>query len=253
MPGENMNISHKKIFALTVTAVVLFMLSMLYLIFHPFVYLNGKLVGTDESELKLDYLNEQNRSCYGLQYFNKLRTLDISYGYEQEFRYMPDTDTLNDISLAFTAVNDPADIKALVNAERLHFLITRFNFDSFGSDNIKTMSFQSCCIENLDKHGCFPALEELAFYNCYFDRDDFTFGLMMDKSDDTQIITDSSAFAGLDSVKRLRFDRIIFEDISGFLDMESLEEISIYNNEISDENIALLENAGIKISKTKLQ
>ena len=234
-------------------AAVLLILSVLYLAFHPFVYLNGKLLSTDVTALELDYLNAANRSCYGLQYFDKLQTLRISHGYEQEFVYIPGTETPNEITLAFTSVKEPADIKALENAGTLHFLVARFDFDGFGSDKIKDLSFQSCCIDNFNGHGALPNLEELTFYNCYFDREDFSFGLMMDKSDDTQTIADTNAFAALDSVKRLCFDRIIFEDISGFLDMDSLEEIKISSDELSEENIEKLEKAGIKVIKLSYQ
>ncbi len=64
---------------------------------------------------------------------------------------------------------------------------------------------------------------------------------------DNNITKDSSVFANFDYIETLWIDVGKIEDVSGFLEMDSLKELGVYKGSLSEENIKLLEDKGISV------
>ncbi len=60
-------------------------------------------------------------------------------------------------------------------------------------------------------------------------------------------LKDSSDFQYLDNIETLKIRCITIEDISGFLEMDSLETLTVSEGYISEENVKTLENHGITV------
>lgn len=183
---------------------------------------------------------------YYLKFFNKLQTLKLYEPAQDDLIYIPETKTLKDITLSFADITDASSVSAFDRTENLNFYGSKINFDGFGSREVKKLTFDSCGLFDLGKHGHFSSLEELTINNCFFDKEDFSYTLTYDNKG--QVITDSSAFSDLAGIQKLNFDNIKFEDVSGFIGMANLQEIVIGKDVFSDENIEKLTNAGIKVS-----
>ena len=183
---------------------------------------------------------------YFLQFFRDLKRLNMVDPREQDLRYIPDTPSFSALSMYFNEIDDMSAVKAFHNAEYLHFLESRLNFDGFGSDSVTDLSIWSSYIKNFGKIGSFPRLERLELFNCSVsDTEEYSSLSMLGETD--WRLTDSSALAGLDSVRSLSISRIKVTDISGILDMESLEELKTYSSCFCAEDIASLRNAGINV------
>jgi hypothetical protein len=240
----------EKIISVCIILVIMVTAGLVFAFCPPVAYFNTEFYVTGTTK-ELDLCGSPTDwPLYYLQFFGNLKKLHLYGASESDLQYIPKTKTLTDISMSFTDIKEPSAVKSFDTINTLSFYGSRFSFDGFASDKIKTLTFDSCDIDDLDKHGIFSSLEELSFNNCYFDSEDFSYTNAMYRTDD-QIIKDSSGFAGLATVKKLSFDHLIFEDINGFLNMSSLKEIVAPENAFSSENIDKLANAGIKVSEPK--
>ncbi len=233
-----------------VAAVVIFLIiiaTVLVFIFWPPVACYNKQFYVCATTKELDLHGFSfDWPMYYLQFFKKLQKLNLYEPVQDDLKYIPETRTLKDITLSFAEIKDASSVKAFDCTENLHFYGSKVYFDGFGSRDVKNLSFVSCGIFDLGKHGHFSSLEELTFSNCFFDKEDFSYTLTYDNKG--QVVKDSSAFSGLAGVKKLYFDNIVFEDVSGFIGMANLQEIVAGEGVFSPENTEKLTTAGIKVS-----
>lgn len=233
-----------------VAAVVIFLIiiaTVLVFIFWPPVACYNKQFYVCATTKELDLRGFSfDWPMYYLQFFKKLQKLHLYEPVQDDLKYIPDTRTLTEISISFADITDASSVKALDCTENLHFYGSKFSFDGYSSSEVRNLSFQSCGIFDLDKHGHFSSLEELTFNNCFFDKEDFSYTLTYDNPG--QVITDTGAFSTLAGVRKLNFDRMIIKDISGFIGMANLQEIVAGEGVFSPENTEKLTSAGIKVS-----
>ena len=243
-----MNIQ-RKIVKVIIAAVAIFIVSVLVIMFAffpPFAYFDGEFNSTRDTEQLIIDVNPSNWAMYYLQFFRNLKDLHLSQPREQDLKYIPDTPTLTRLAFTFNEIDDMSAVRAFHNAEYLHFLESHLNFADFSSDSISDLSIWSSYIKNFDNIGQFPNLERLELFNCSISNsDEYSLKPMTGQTD--WLIDDSSPLAGLDSVKTLVIERITVTDISGILDMESLEELQTYSSSFSAEDITALRDSGINV------
>ena len=233
-----------------IVAIILFLIAaitgLVFAFFPPVASFNKKwYVTATTKELEL-YKTPSDWPMYYLQFFRSLKTLRLYEPTKEDMKYIPDTKTLKDITISFGEITDASSVKALDCTEKLHFYGASFSFDNYSPSEVKYLSFESCGIFDLDRHGHFSKLEELSFDNCFFDYPEFSYTLTYDNPG--QVLKDTSAFSDLASIKKLYFDRMTITDISGFTNMANLQEIIVGSGVFSDEIIDKLALAGIKVS-----
>lgn len=217
-----------------------------------FVYLDGRLYKRNASWLGLRIIDMSNTHVSEL---NKCKNLEMLYSTHM------DSDDLNKMSVLEKMTNltiaDPdSDIKSsdieklnmFPELSSLSFSNAKVDFSDLRSESIKTIHLTECDVTVNDLKlfaGC-PSLKDLEFFQVTIDdrikfKDEF---LEMEC-----ILTDSSCFSDLDSVKRLYLFYTYIEDISGILDMDSLEEFTVSKGFISEEDRKLLEDKGVHVSE----
>ena len=230
----------------SVAVIVAAVLFIVFAFFPPFAYLDGEFYSTSGTEELNVSVSRSGWPVYYLQFFRNLKHLHLSEPREQDLKYIPDTPALNDLAFAFNEIDDMPAVKAFNSAEYLHFLESHLNFADFSSDSISDLSIWSSYIKNFDKIGQFPKLEHLELFNCSINSTDEYSSDPMTGNTDWKL-EDSSPLAGLDNVKTLVIERITVTDISGILDMRSLEELQTYSGCFSAKDIDALRDAGINV------
>lgn len=210
------------------------------------VYMCGGFYDTGCRELRLDCCNEDRCDLRDLKYFSAAEYIDISSLDTDREILMPET--VSQISLTFSGCkirnNSFRDVPK--NIDELRFVGTSVDISEFSNDNIKKLTFILGSIDNFDRLGSCPAVEELCLHGVGFQG--------LEQTDIVPVIYelhDSSVFSGFDSVKSLEICQINIYDISGFLDMQSLEEICLWEEYISPEDVRELTEAGIRVEFLK--
>lgn len=148
------------------------------------------------------------------------------------------------------------------------FFGTDADLTGIRSDSIRKVILYGCELTNLGELVNCPAMEELSCTNIVLgdhiwrvDETDPDVNMVFTDADGEEFVIrpmedvvinyymdDSSDFAPLDQVKKLSFSDVIFHDISGLLDMDSLETLELGNCEMSDADRKALQDKGIAVT-----
>lgn len=202
----------------------------------------GSFYKTDCEDLTLDCHNKSYCDFWKLKYFSSLDYLYIdSLDTDSEIS-IPNVVNLNSINFSNCNIKNNSFSGISKNIDELYFIGTNIDFSEFSNDNIKKLNFILGSIDNFDKIGIYSKAEYLYLHGTEFQGLKRVSNLIV-----TYEMYDSSFFSAFDRVKILEIYQTRIKDISGFLNMKSLEEIHLWEGYISTEYVSELENAGIMV------
>lgn len=183
-----------------------------------------------------------------------------SFAHLDSLTFFEEDETLAADGMAFIA-RQPA-------LDTVWFFGTDADLTGIRSDSVRKVIFYGCEISNLSELANCTAMEELSCTNLLLgdhlwsqDETDPEVnqyltdadgeGFVIRPMEDVVInyyMDDSSDFAPLDQVKKLSFSDVIFHDISGILDMDSLETLELDDCEMSDADRRALAEKGVTVT-----
>lgn len=209
---------------------------------HYYVYVLNQFYEIDSSYIEVDFFSEKNhlRTLSNFDHFTNLEEIRFSFvSNTDDLNDMSDLNTVKSFSIACSDIGDASFLERLHGLEKIHLVETFIDCNQFSIDTLSSMDFITCNIQNIDSLKKMNSLTELKLFQCDFSGVEIV--------SDKYILQDSSAFSELHSVKKLMIGKTVIEEISGFLNMKSLETICIDQYCITDEQIDRLMSAGIQV------
>ncbi|GEM_PF-3510698 len=180
-------------------------------------------------------------------YKKDIEYLHISEVNDNYTEKMYDFTSLNKLDISYSEINSNHlnKIFQLSKLNDILFIHSSIDFSGAESHSPKIIHFALCDIANLKGLADCSSLIQLEISETTID----------DKlviTDDTAFhqkysLKDGSDFAYLDNIETLGIYNTEIEDISGFMEMDSLETLTVSHGYISEENIKNLENNGITV------
>ena len=215
-----------------------------------FVYIDGEINNRDEKDLYFVYMpatriSELNR-CKNVEY---LHVININSEQIEKMRVFEDLKYLR-LRNQLLDLNAPEfeKINQFPKLVWLDLLCYNVDLSSLKNDSITHIEFEGGKYTFDDKgflSGC-PNLESLRIQNSTI-KGFITSIWNEDYNNASYTLEDSSFLSDLDKVKTLVLDTMIVEDISGILEMDSLEELSLIQCTIPEEFKKALEDKGIDV------
>ena len=115
--------------------------------------------------------------------------------------------------------------------EDLLFCETNVDFTGFKSDTLSSIGFASGTFKNFEVLAECKSLKRMIIGPYH-----------------TNIMEDISVFADFDYIEELDLSVYKIEDVSGFLEMDSLKTLKIDKGAISEDNVKLLEDKGVTVT-----
>ncbi len=205
-----------------------------------FVYMCGGFYKTDCEKLDLDCHYKSYSDFGSLKFFPSL-----------DYLYISDLKTDKKISMPYVSVSEiclgGCDIKntsffgSLENTKQMWAFKSKMDLSDFSNESFEGVNFVFCKMDNFEQFGTNLNAEELYIYGCEFTGTEKTSAFNSE-------MHDSSVFAAFDKVKILKIYNTKIDDISGFTEMQELQEMHFWaDGDITDEQVAELENAGITV------
>lgn len=219
-----------------------------------FVIIGGKLYNLNSTEIKLDYsVGNLHYDLKGLERFRNLEYLSINGADCETMRKLPSLKQLKVLWITYSDLSDSDVLGKFESINTIHCLNCNFTFTGRSDSNIKKLELLLCNIEGIGNFGNYENLSDLWIMGAYAPYCEY---VMPDNKEDKSItldegvlyLDDSSGFASLDGIRSLVLTDIIIRDISGFLEMDNLEELDVSRGFISEEQKATLQNKGISVS-----
>lgn len=204
-----------------------------------FVYMCGEFYKTDCEKLDLECRYKSYSDLRSLKFFPALDCLSIKHLKTDKEILLPGS-CASEIRLSGCDIKNTSFFGALENAKQLSVLESIIDFSDFSNESIESMEFIFCDMDNFEKPGESSNAESLYLYGCGFTGTERTGAFYSE-------MHDSSVFSAFDKVKTLEIYNTRIDDISGFLDMQELKEMYFWEEDITEEQIAELENAGITV------
>lgn len=133
-----------------------------------------------------------------------------------------------------------SSFSSLENLEVMAF--TDFDFEGFDNKTISSIWINNSNAKNIESlYNCI-SLESLRITNSTIPNNCIV------KENSKYIMKDSSVFESLDKIKTLEIYVDEIQNISGILQMDSLEKFHIDKNSISDKDVKSLENKGVTVT-----
>lgn len=217
-----------------------------------FVYIDGEIHNRDETDLHFIYMpatriSELNR-CKDVEY---LHVINIDNEQIEKMRVFEELKYLR-LRNQLLDLNAP-EIEKINQFPKLIWLdLLCYNADlsSLENDSITQIELEGGKYTFDDKgflSGC-PELESLRIQNSTI-KGFITSIWNEDYNNASYTLEDSSFLSDLDKVKTLVLDDMTIEDVSGILEMDSLEELSLIQCTIPEEFKKELEDKGINIQE----
>lgn len=188
-------------------------------------------------------VNELNR-C------SKLKTLVITEINNDTLENIKAFETLETLIMIYSKTDfsdtEMKKINSFPNLEFLGFDFSDVDLNDLNSNSVKKMSISRSNVSSLDKVTNCEILTELIL-------DSVVIKDAMTSTDDTDLykrtcfLNNSSDFACLDNIETLTIYRTNINDISGFIEMDSLKTFTISEGAISENDRKLLEDKGITV------
>lgn len=210
-----------------------------------YVFLKDTVYKKDVKELDLNYrgidVDELNK-CSELEYL-RVKGIDDDFLTEMRtFQHLEhfcayDCDIINEGMLkinSFPILND------------MFIAYSHIDFGKIQNDSVKEISLYFSEITNITELANCRSLTNLDLFRVVMDNK-----IIVTKVANTlnlkYCLKDSSDFSCLDNIRTLEISCIDIEDISGFMEMDSLKTLTVLQGYISEENISALENNGITV------
>ena len=212
-------------------------ISVIFVLIVGYTYFKTHYAVIDNEIYKTDitYLHIFSLDDSEIKEINKCTEIEkmfVSKAVENSVSGFTDFHNLNDLTLLNCEIsgNDTEKISKFDNLNTFSTLMTDIDLQGF-NNNIKNFKALSEC----------SSLKKLAVYhseiadNCIV------------TEDGKYIMKDSSVFKNFDYTEELRIFVNEIEDISGILEMDSLNVFEVYKGTVSEDNVKLLEDNGISV------
>ncbi|MCQ2491271.1 MAG: hypothetical protein MJ079_06755 [Ruminococcus sp.] len=123
---------------------------------------------------------------------------------------------------------------------------SHIDFGKMQNDSVKEISLYLSEIINITELANCRSLTNLDLFRVVMDNK-IIVTQVANTLDLKYTLKDSSDFSCLDNIRTLKISCIDIEDISGFMEMDSLKTLTVSQGYISEENISALENNGITV------
>lgn len=210
-----------------------------------YVFLDDKVYKKDVKELDLYYsdndVDELNK-CSELEELRISRIDDEFLTEMRTFQHLEhfkvfSSDIINEGMLkinSFPVLND------------MFIAYSNIDFGKIQNDSVKEISIYLSEITNITELAKCRSLTDLDLFRVVMDNK-IIVTKVANTLDMKYCLKDSSDFSCLDNIRTLQISCIDIEDISGFIEMDSLETLTVSQGYISEENISALENNGITV------
>lgn len=233
---DKITVKSKKIIA--IIFIFSFIFGVIYFDTH-YAVIDKKIYKNDVKFLSVYSLNS-----FEIKEINKCREIEelfITGTNEKSFSKLRNFHNLNRLLIMESDISNCENINKFDNLKDLSIFMTTIDFKGFNSDTVSSIVLDMSEIKN------FKALSECKSLKSIT----ISFATVCDnyivEENGKYIMKDSSAFASFDYVEELRIF-VDIEDISGIFEMDSLKELKVPENAVSEDNIKLLENKGISIT-----
>lgn len=222
----------------TLIGIILVVLG-LVIIFKNIVIINGDIYQRNVTEVNIDLLLKKNPSLKKISYFNNLEHLGISSADNKTLESMPYIKSLDSMAIYCSNISN-ASINIQKTINKLHLFDSEINVSEISLSQIKSLDFVSCRIENFNNLTNLKSLKDLQIYRSEFEG--------VKSTQNEYILEDSTVFADFDTVNYVELKGYKINDISGFIDMDSLKIMYVNEESLNKAQIKELSNNKIEVS-----
>lgn len=223
-------------------------ISVIFVLIVGYTYFKTHYAVIDNEIYKTDitYLHIFSLDDSEIKEINKCTEIEkmfVSKAVENSVSGFTDFHNLNDLTLLNCEIsgNDTEKISKFDNLNTFCTLMTDIDLQGFNNNMVFDIVFFYSKIKNFKALSECSSLKKLAVYhseiadNCIV------------TEDGKYIMKDSSVFKNFDYTEELRIFVNKIEDISGILEMDSLNVFEVYKGTVSEDNVKLLEDNGISV------
>ena len=174
---------------------------------------------------------------------NEIERMFLSDVSENSVSKLKNFHNLKHFSIFFSKISS-SDLEKISKFDNLEefsigYSDSNVDFKGFNSDSVSCIRMGNEKIKNLNALSECQSLKSITIGSILYDN-------YIVFENNKYVMKDSSVFSSFDGVEELRIFMNI-EDVSGFLEMDSLKKLEVDKGTISDENIKLLEDNGISV------
>lgn len=229
---------YKMQIGLSIILALLFISAMVF--FNNFVVINGEVYDKNAREVNVDLLLKKNPSLKNISYFNNLESLGVFSVDSETLEGMPYIETIGSLAIYCSDISNAKGVNIQRGIKNLHLFETQINVEGIVLDQVTSLDLISCKIENFHKLNALPSLINLQIYQGEFE------GVIFNEGE--YILENSTVFEDFDTIKYFELKGFKINDISGFINMDSLECLYIDKDSLDKSQIEQLKNNKIKIS-----
>lgn len=133
-----------------------------------------------------------------------------------------------------------SSFSSLENLEIINF--STFDFEGFNNKTVSEIWIYNSCAKNIESLSNCSSLKKFRITSSTISDNCIV------KENNQYIMKNSSVFTSFDYVENLSIDVNKIKDISGILEMDSLETFYVNKNSISNEDVKSLEDKGVKVT-----
>ncbi|MDE6787764.1 MAG: hypothetical protein K2J47_00375 [Ruminococcus sp.] len=231
----------RKIIILTVMTALIIVIALIRI---NYIFIDGKLYRNDTVVISRVYANKKS-SISELNRCNKLEELSIWDVNDNVMSEIKTFEKLSDLTMfdVDLGVLGTSKLNALNRLEHILFVRAILDLTTIDNDSLKILSISLGDVTGIN--GCIncSSLKELNLKEVTIKES------IICTDNKKYILKNSSDFAALDNIKLLKIYDTEIEDISGILDMESLEELTVSDGMISEDDHRTLEEKGIIVTE----
>lgn len=244
----------KKTLILTVIAAVIAVVITIVTIAvnSVYVFIGGEAIRKDSTRVEIGLLNNRKigRDLKKLDRFSEMNDLWMTKISDKNTKYIPEIESLESLSFAYSEIKDMAFLDNFENVEELRLFQSATDFEMLPEDAlIETLDLMSSSSRNFKNAGKCKAIKKLKIYQS--DLNGKCEGFIPENFISKEL--DSSILSDFDYVESVEISNMSIPDISGFLEMKSLKSLTIKRYKldeppITEEQADELRKAGIDLT-----
>ncbi len=232
----------KKIIGISVIAVVVLSLVVGAIYFYThYAIIDRKIYKND-----ITYLRVYSLDTPEIKEINKCTEIEemfLSEASKNSVSRFINFHNLNDLTLSICEISS-SDSEKISNFDNLRDLATfrtAIDFKGFNNDTVSCIRMLDSKIKNLESLSECQSLKKIIISGSTVSNNCIVV------EDNKYVMKDSSVFSSFDYVEELWLNIGKIEDISGILEMDSLKELKVNEEAISEDDKKLLEDKGIPV------
>lgn len=186
-----------------------------------FVFIGGEAIRKDSTEVEIDFMDKKiGRDLKRLDRFSKMDSLWLKFiSDDDNTEYIPRVKGVERLTIPFSKIKSTDFLNNFENVRYLHFVSSNIDFENLSDEaSIEKLELWSCNTQNFDKVGKCPAIKEISIFQSNLSGEGMDY---ISEQFDSQILSE------FDYITALEITNMSISDISGFLDMKSLKDLSV--------------------------